>query len=91
MWPFSSWARNISWVVVAWFLVPVVVNRSQLIPSWSHWRQNSPWYRSTMSDGDTPSASARTVIGVPWTSEPLTINTSLPTARCWRAKMSAGR
>ena len=41
--------------------------------------------------GSTPSASARTVIGVPCTSLPDTINTLLPITLWYLAKISAGR
>src|SRR4051795_1355404 len=46
--------------------------------------------RSASSRGDTPSRSAVTITGVPCSSVPLTIRTSSPFKRWYRAKMSAG-
>src|SRR2546422_2680320 len=43
-----------------------------------------------MTSGDTPSSSARTVVGVPCMSDPPTIKTSSRFIRWNRAKMSAG-
>ena len=44
-------------------------------------RRKPAWYSATTSSGERPSASARTVIGVPCTSDPETIATWLPLAR----------
>src|SRR6266699_2861649 len=46
--------------------------------------------RSASSRGETPSRSADTITGVPCSSVPLTITTSLPFNRWYRAKMSDG-
>src|SRR3954471_24690582 len=46
--------------------------------------------RSASSRGETPSRSADTITGVPCSSVPLTITTSLPFSRWYRAKMSDG-
>src|SRR3989442_2002279 len=48
------------------------------------------WYRSAMTFGETPSCSARTIVGVPCMSLPPTMSTSSPFIRWYRAKMSAG-
>src|SRR3954469_14188438 len=45
---------------------------------------------SASSRGDTPARSADTITGVPCSSVPLTISTSLPFKRWYRAKTSAG-
>ena len=47
-------------------------------------------FRSAISRGVTPSASAATVIGVPCSSVPLTISTRLPFIRWKRLKTSEG-
>ena len=61
--------------------VPVEVNTSQAMPMPSQVRRKPAWYSATTSSGERPSASARTVIGVPCTSDPETIATWLPLAR----------
>ena len=48
------------------------------------------WYFSMISLGVTPSASAFTVIGVPWVSEPQKKTTSCPIFLRNLTKMSAG-
>ena len=48
------------------------------------------WLRSTNSRGDIPAWSASTRMGVPCSSEPLTMSTSCPAIRMYRLKTSEG-
>ena len=70
-----------SWVTRAWFSVPVVVKRSNEMPSFCHDSRNCWWYLAAISPGLLPSCSALMVIGVPCWSEPETISTSFPLVR----------
>src|SRR6476646_8670279 len=77
-------------VTRAWFAVVVRVKQSYEIPRSRRSSRMSWLKRSAISRGDTPSRSAVTITGVPCSSVPLTIRTSSPFKRWYRAKMSAG-
>ena len=59
----------------------VVVKVSKEMPIPSQVSRMDWWNSATTSAGVRPSSSARTVIGVPWVSEPETMATRLPRMR----------
>ena len=65
----------------AWFRVVVRVKQSYVIPRSRRSSRMSALYRSAASRGERPSLSAVTMTGVPCSSVPDTMRTSLPRRR----------
>src|SRR3954452_19014133 len=72
-----------------WFRVVVRVKQSYEIPRSRRSLRMSSLFASASSRGDTPFRSADTITGVPCSSVPLTIRTSLPLSLWYRANTSA--
>ena len=70
-----------SCVTRVWLRVVVRVKQSYEIPRLRRSIRMSSLLRSASSRGDTPVLSAETMTGVPCSSVPLTIRTSLPFSR----------
>src|SRR3954471_7400008 len=79
-----------SCVTHSWLRVVVRVKQSYEIPRSRRSLRMSALFVSASSRGDTPLLSADTITGVPCSSVPLTIRTSSPLSRWYRAKTSAG-